>query len=199
MPLVSLRKRKKDWSDHQLVERIAQQNMDAFDEFCVRHHQALTHFLLRIMAKPEVVEEVLNDTFFVVWQKAGTFQQQSKPTTWLYGIAYNKAMKALNRLHRAPENEADEVADTFETDQGLPEKFTEHNQLSQALQQCLILLSPEHRAVIELTYFHGCSCPEIAAIVGCPTNTVKTRMFHARGKLKTLLSEAVAEGSISYD
>ena len=46
---------------------------------------------------------------------------------------------------------------------------------------------PEHRAVVELTYFYGCSYEEIAAIAECPVNTVKTRMFHARAKLKKLL------------
>ena len=48
-------------------------------------------------------------------------------------------------------------------------------------------LSAEHRAVVELTYFYGCSYEEIAAIAACPVNTVKTRMFHARAKLKKLL------------
>jgi RNA polymerase sigma factor (sigma-70 family) len=55
-------------------------------------------------------------------------------------------------------------------------------------------LPPDQRAVVELTYFHGCSYPEIAGIVGCPVNTVKTRMFHARRRLRGLLAGSGFEG-----
>jgi RNA polymerase sigma-70 factor (ECF subfamily) len=64
---------------------------------------------------------------------------------------------------------------------------TEHEDLRDLLDAALDRLSPDHRAVVELTYFHGCSYEEIAAIVDCPVNTVKTRMFHARAKLRKLL------------
>lgn len=199
MPLVLKKKGIKDCSDQELIERIARQNMPAFDEFCLRHHQALHHFLQRITQRTDMAEEVLNDALFVVWQKADSFQGQSKPTTWLFGIAYNKAMKALNRLQRIPENEAGELADGHEGVQDLPEKLIEQEQLRKTMQQVLTELSPEHRAVVELTYFHGYSCTEISGIIGCPTNTVKTRMFHARAKLKKLLARTMANGSMTHD
>ena len=62
--------------------------------------------------------------------------------------------------------------------------------LKAALTRALAQLSPEHRDVVELTFFHGCSYQEIAEVVGCPENTVKTRMFHARKQLKRLLAGA---------
>ena len=199
MPLVSLKISKKDWSDQELVESIAKQNVAAFDEFCSRHHQSLYHFLYRIVQKNELVEEIVNDALFVVWQKADSFQGQSKPTTWLFGIAYNKAMKALNRLHRIPENEAAELVDDHEADHAPPDKTVEQEQLRKLILSSLSELSPEHRAVVELTYFNGYSCAEISEIIGCPVNTVKTRMFHARAKLKKLLAALVTNGSITYD
>jgi len=55
------------------------------------------------------------------------------------------------------------------------------------LARALESLSPDHRAVLELTYYLGHSCSEIAAIMDCPVNTVKTRMFHARNKLRVLI------------
>ncbi|MGH8603040.1 MAG: RNA polymerase sigma factor, partial [Gammaproteobacteria bacterium] len=67
-------------------------------------------------------------------------------------------------------------------------------ELTVALQQ----LSPKHRAVIELTFVEGFSYPQIASIVGCPENTVKTRMFHARRRLAQLLSHLEFEGARWY-
>lgn len=199
MQLFSLKPSRKNLSDEMLIKQIAGQNTAAFNEFCRRHHQPLTHFLQRTTQRPELAEEILNDSLFVVWQKAATFQGNSKPSTWLFGIAYNKAMKALNRLQRSPETEAAELNDHYEAVHGLPEALLENKQTREKIQQIIVALSPEHRAVIELTYFAGYSCSEIADIVGCPTNTVKTRMFHARANLKQLLAAAVASGSISYD
>jgi RNA polymerase sigma-70 factor (ECF subfamily) len=65
----------------------------------------------------------------------------------------------------------------------------ERQELCQLLAKALGTLSPEQRAVVELTFYHGFSYPEIAAIVDCPVNTVKTRMFHARKRLGQLVSE----------
>ena len=66
----------------------------------------------------------------------------------------------------------------------------DHQVLKDALRNALSKLSPEHRDVVELTFFHSCSYAEIADIVQCPENTVKTRMFHARKQLQGLLVEA---------
>ena len=63
------------------------------------------------------------------------------------------------------------------------------------LSRALMSLSREHRAVIELTYYEGCSYREIAAILGCPVDTVKTRMFHARRHLKSLLADRGKEAA----
>ena len=59
--------------------------------------------------------------------------------------------------------------------------------------KALRALSAEHRAVIELTYYEGCSCADIAEIMRCPVNTVKTRMFYARRRLRSLLAEVAAD------
>jgi RNA polymerase sigma-70 factor (ECF subfamily) len=69
-----------------------------------------------------------------------------------------------------------------------PEGIMTRQELGQTLAQALEALSPEQRAVVELTYYHEHSYQEIAAITGCPVNTVKTRMFHARRHLAQLLA-----------
>ncbi len=180
--------------DLDLIKQIARENMAAFDEFCRRHHQGLYHFLLRTLQRPELVEEVLNATLFVVWQKAHTFRGDAKPSTWLYGIAYNKAMKAVSQLQRVPEYEAAELSEIMEAEADIPEQLSADRQTQEHIQRALCGLSPEHRAVVELTYFHGYTVTEIGSIIGCPANTVKTRMFHARSKLKHLLSRTFRQG-----
>ena len=99
-------------------------------------------------------------------------------------IAYRKALKALSR-HDDPLPDAAEddqpVADAAER----PEARMSLAQARAAIDRALRALSVDQRAAVELTYFHGFSYPEIAQIVECPTDTVKTRMFHARKRLKT--------------
>jgi RNA polymerase sigma factor (sigma-70 family) len=109
--------------------------------------------------------------------------------TWIMGIAYRKALKLLqkSRTWRSRFKAAD-----WEESIEPVAASSEHTRdlgLEDLLYRGIRALSPKHRAVVELTYFHGCSYEEIAAIVDCPVNTVKTRMFHARVKLRELLPE----------
>jgi RNA polymerase sigma-70 factor (ECF subfamily) len=102
------------------------------------------------------------------------------------GIAYRKALKALEASRRwSTRFAAVDFDDWVERSELAAEPINED--LRDLLEEGLRHLSPEHRAVVELTYFYGCSYEEIAAIADCPVNTVKTRMFHARAKLKKLL------------
>ncbi|MGH8259502.1 MAG: sigma-70 family RNA polymerase sigma factor, partial [Steroidobacteraceae bacterium] len=119
------------------------------------------------------------DTFWVVWQRAGDFRGASLVSTWVLGIAYRRALKSLKRLRPAvaPDESAIEPS----------EEPWQHAELSEWLSVALARLPLEQRTVLELAYTVGHSCEEIAAIMECPVNTVKTRMFHARRKLKVLL------------
>jgi RNA polymerase sigma factor (sigma-70 family) len=134
------------------------------------------------------VEELLNDTMFVVWRRAATYNGQSKVSTWVFAIAYRKALKALQRLD---ESVADDPAAQPESPEPGPEEQLSQRELHRVLVQALDALSPQHRAVVDLTYFHGIGYREIADIVDCPVDTVKTRMFHARRRLKMLLAGRV--------
>ena len=140
----------------------------------------LASFLLRMVASRHLVEEVFNDTMMVVWQQSERFEGRSKVSTWIYGIAYRQCLKRLEKekKHRSDsplqgEEQATEAANHDEVD---------------LIKKALTSLSAEHRSVIELSYYLGCDYAEIASIVGCPENTVKTRMFYARKKLKAVIS-----------
>jgi len=174
-----------DAENLKLLQRVAVKDRVAFEKLYTRFYPQLTRYLNRLVRRPEMVEEVVNDTLFVVWDKAEQFQGRSKVSTWVTGIAYLKGIKALDRLRMQPEQQAETLAETedIEETQNLISKLG----LGEWLASGLDKISVDQRSVIELTYFSGYSYQEIADIMKCPVNTVKTRMFHARRKLAKLL------------
>ena len=173
-----------DLDEVDLIGRVAAEDVGAFEDIYRAYHPRLTRFLKGMLRQPALVDEVLDDTMLVVWRKAHTYNASSKLSTWIFAIAYRTALKALKRIEPAYAAEADEPASP---PQSGPDGQMQLQQLRVRLGDALQTLSAEHRAVIELTYFQGHSCREIAEIMGCPTATVKTRMFYARHKLKSLL------------
>jgi RNA polymerase sigma-70 factor (ECF subfamily) len=173
-----------------LLERVASGDLDAFEKLYRLYQPRLDRFLTGMLRRPQLVEEVLDDTMMVVWQTAGNFRGASKLSTWIFSIAYRKALKARARW---PEPVVDEQLLTrVSTDPG-PEDQLGHNRLHDALVEAMDGLSADHRAVVDLTYFHGLGYREIAEIVGCPVDTVKTRVFHARRRLKQALPGGFAD------
>jgi RNA polymerase sigma factor (sigma-70 family) len=169
-----------------LVARTAQGDRAAFEALYHAYFPRLRRFLARMTRRPALVEEVLNDTMLVVWRKADSYNGRSKVSTWIFAIAFRKALKALKGVEDAVAYDHERAQDAL-ADHGGPERELQQQQLQGLLGQAMAGLSAEQRAVIELTYYHGYGCQEIAAIVGCPVGTVKTRMFHARRRLKMLL------------
>jgi len=169
----------------QLLRLVANGDRQAFRTLYVGYHPRLARFLTRLTRRFDIAEEIINDTLWVVWCKAGEFRGDSQVSTWIMGIAYRRALKTLKRLQSmapAPDLPLDGMA--FATDE--PQRTDE---LHEWLDRALLQLPPEQRLVLELTYYLGHSCAEIAAIMDCPVNTVKTRMFHARRKLRVLLPQ----------
>jgi RNA polymerase sigma-70 factor (ECF subfamily) len=150
----------------------------------------LARFLTTLLRRPQLIEEVLDDTMMVVWQTADRFRGSSKPSTWIFAIAYRKAHKA--RL-RWPEPVEDPERDTRVSEEPAPDDELHHQRLHDSLMSAMDQLSADHRAVVDLTYFHGMGYREIAEIVDCPVDTVKTRMFHARRRLKKAMSGSLED------
>ena len=169
-------------SERRLIGRVAAGDLRAFEELFRAYHARLTRFLDRMTRRRAVVEEVLNDTMLVVWNRSDRFDGSSKVSTWIFAIAYRKALKALQRQDEAVED--DTLADRVAPGDG-PEQQAENQQTRTQLARALDALSQDHRAVVELTYFHDMGYRQI---VDCPVDTVKTRMFHARRRLRTLLA-----------
>jgi RNA polymerase sigma-70 factor, ECF subfamily len=176
-----------DESDLLLIDRIAAGDRDAFRELYGAYYHRLLRFIYRVTRQYELAQEGVNDVMLVVWQNSESFARRSKVSTWIMGIAFRKALKLLERSRRWVDRfKAVDFSDWNEGDAGAVEP-SENRDLRDFLDHGLSQLSPEQRAVVELTYFGGYSHQDIAEIAGCPVNTVKTRMFHARAKLRKLL------------
>ena len=180
--------------DRSLLARIVAGDRAALHELYVGYYQRLLRFLYRITGQLELAQEGINDVMLVVWEKGGTFTGRSTVSTWIMGIAYRKGLKSREKSKRW--SDRFKAADFHDWNEPfLPlEKPTDEVVMQDLLARALRQLSPEQRAVVELTYFHGYSYKEISEIAGCPVNTVKTRMFHARAKLRVLLPKLGADG-----
>lgn len=177
--------------ERRLLAGVAAGDRRAFEQLYFLYRPRLTRFLARMMRHESVADAVVNDVLYTVWKRAHTFAGRSRVSTWVFGIAYRTALKALRKqrvrallfLDDSTIQDRPDV-DSFQLDEQ-----------AQWLGHGLDTLSPRQRAVVELCYFGGYDYKEIAAIVNCPVNTVKTRMFNARRKLKAVLPTLAGDGT----
>lgn len=169
----------------QLIGLIVKEDLRAFETLYRVYFPRLTRFLDRMIRSSHLIEETINDTMMVVWQKADQYNRSCKVSTWIFAIAYRKALNVIRSLDLPIESDSDDYPAVSDQE---PETALEHLQLQKIFAQALDKLPMEQRNVVNLAYYHDMAYGEIAEIVGCPVNTVKTRMFHARRQLKVLLS-----------
>jgi len=185
MPVISLIARRAathavDETD--LVRRVAAGERGALEVLYRGYQPRLARFLARTTRRADVIEEVINDTFWIVWQKADRFRGDSRVSTWIMGIAYRCALKCLrDRGEAAAEPPADDSAAYALVDPAAD------RELQDWVAKALAQLPVEQRMALELAYGAGHSLEEIASIMDCQVTTVKARMFHARVKLRRLL------------
>ncbi len=178
-----------DTAGQALLQRIAQGDRRAFESLFTQQGDRVFRYAYRLINDQTKAEEVTNDVMLEVWKNAAKFEGRSKVSTWLLGITRHLALNAVRRK-KLDTVDVDDVPDMVAPEQDTGARETDGTTLKNTLHHALGKLSPEHRDVVELTFFHGCSYREIAEIVKCPENTVKTRMFHAKKQLQGLLVEA---------
>jgi RNA polymerase sigma-70 factor (ECF subfamily) len=171
-----------------LLERIGKQDQAAFQELYKAFSRKVFAYVLNQLKDQARAEEVLVDTMYEVWRNPGRFRGESAFSTWLIGIARNKAL-LVYRSRRPDEDHAD-IDDFAEItpDEG-PDGYAKlaEQQRREGVQHCMGKLSEEHRECLHLVFYEGMSLAEVAEIQRCPENTVKTRLFHARQKIKNCL------------
>lgn len=171
--------------DRQLGELLADSaggSRAAFSELYDQLYAPVVRFLYRFTPSTALIEEILNETMLVVWQKADSFRGDSRVMTWVLGIARRRALRILQREY--PWHWAIDYSPKIDPDNG----DTGRLDTFQALEWAMGHLGVEQRLVIELAYFHGMSCEEISGILDCPLNTTKTRLHYGRRKLRAVLT-----------
>ena len=186
----------------ELLGKIARQDQAAFQELYKAFSRKVFAYLLNQLKDHVRAEEVLVDTMYEVWRNPTRFRGDAQFSTWLIGIARNKALMTF-RSRRADEDhdELDDVAETVASD--APDGFAvaAQRQRQEGVQHCMQKLSDEHRECLHLVFYEGCALAEVAQLQQVPENTVKTRLFHARQKIKQCLQrmlerEGVAPGEL---
>jgi RNA polymerase sigma-70 factor (ECF subfamily) len=172
-------------SDEMLVEGIAEGSKPAMHILYARHRVRVYRFILRMVRDTTTAEDLVNQVFLDVWRTAGQFEGRAQVSTWLLSIARFKSLTALRqRSHEDLDQDGVlEIADQADT----PEAALERSKTSAILRACIAKLSPAHREIIDLVYYHEKSVEEAGKIIGIPQSTVKTRMFYARKQLAELL------------
>lgn len=187
-----------------LLQRIAVRDRKAFEEFYYLYAQNFGRFLMKLLKNQDWVDEAVNDVMLAVWQLADRYDpDKGRLSTWLFGIAHNKGLKLLERYHRHREDSLEDYPVEFEgeDDEAINKDHIGHTassnpectvmgwQLGDAMAWAFDKLSADHQTVIELCFTEDFSYQEIADITGCPINTVKTRLFHARKRMADLLAK----------
>src|ERR1700732_4099684 len=175
-------------SDEALISFIADGDKRAMQVLYARHNVRVYRFILRLTGHQSLAEDLVSEVFLDVWRQAEGFESKSQVSTWLLAIARYQALSALPR--RTYETLDDHMAETIEDTSDDPETMVNTKDRNTIIQKCLTQLSPAHREVIDLVYYHEKSVDEVARIVGVPPATVKTRMFYARNKMADLLKQA---------
>jgi RNA polymerase sigma-70 factor (ECF subfamily) len=173
-----------DAHEAEWLRSIAGGDRRVFERLYLRYHGLLTRFLARFTTRRDLVDEIVNETMWVVWRSAGRFRGESRVGTWIIGIAYRSMMKALrdrpasSGLLLPEEGGEDLPTQPLEAEQA---------ELRDWIRQGMAQLPPEQRMTMELAYYLGQSCEEIATVMNCAVGTVKARMFHARLRLRNTL------------
>ncbi|MDB5620356.1 sigma-70 family RNA polymerase sigma factor [Tardiphaga sp.] len=175
-------------SDEMLLEKIATGDRTAMHTLYARHHVRVYRFVLRMLRDTASAEDLVSQVFLDVWRTASQFEGRSQVSTWLLSIARFKALTALRQRKHEDIDQDDvmQIADQADT----PEASLDRSRTSAILRACVAKLSPAHREIVSLVYYHEKSVEEVAGLIGIPASTVKTRMFYARKQLAELLKSA---------
>jgi RNA polymerase sigma-70 factor (ECF subfamily) len=181
------------FTDRQLVQRTAKHDEDAFEELYQRFSGPIYNYLLRLIHEQAVAEDLLQEVFVSVWEGANRFRGQSKVSTWLFRIAHHRAVDWLRKRRPAL---LEENRPLFSDRDLEPEMETLAAWREDQVQAALAQLSVDHRAILELVFFHELSYREVAQVMDCPVGTVKSRVSYAKRDLNGVLKRMGFESDV---
>lgn len=168
------------------VRQAAQGDEGAFEKLFRCYAPRIFRFALGYLGDPAHAEEVVQETMIAVWKNAKNYKEQSQVSSWVLGIARNKALDRVRARQREPQllpHKLDRQRSTRTT----PEQILQKEIQTERVRTALAQLSPEHREVILLVFYNDFSYAEIAQVLNCPEGTVKSRVYYAKEELKRLL------------
>lgn len=171
-------------SDVALVKRIGHGDEAAFGELYRRYSPSLFTYLVHMISEATAAEDVLQEVFLSVWKGAARFRGQASVKSWLFRITHHQAVTWLRKNHHHLQESEVDLAIDDDPEQAYLVTWTE-----ETLRTALQALTPEQRAVVELTFFHGFSYAQIAEVLQCPLGTVKSRMSYSRKRMLRVLSQ----------
>ena len=166
-----------------LLKRIADGDEAAMQRLYEMFDRRIYAFCLNRLKDQSQAEEVVVDTLYEVWKHPMRFRGESKFSTWLIGIARHKLLNQLRA--RGPQHA--EIDEEMPSDEADPSDIVAQSQRRESVLECMEKLPTEQRECMHLVFYEGYALLEVAEIQQCPENTVKTRLFHARQKIKNCL------------
>jgi len=166
-----------------LLNGVAEKDESDFGKLYEATQRKVFHYLLRVTNSRELAEDLLIETYTEVWKSAKKFQGRSKVITWIIGIARNLAMNQI-RKNRMEDTRL-EGDPAYPSDQFLHSARAEKLQI---LEEALNRLSLKHREILDLVFLQEMAYEDIAQIMRLPVNTVKTRVFYAKEKLRAIMT-----------
>lgn len=171
--------------DTRLVEDCQRGDQRAFEILVHRHSRAVFGAIYRLVRHYDDARDLSQTVFLKAYRQLGTFDPRYKFYSWIYRIALNEA---LNHIKRSGRHESLGDAEVPSARFG-PERVAEGSETSRLVQEALMSVKPDFRALLVLRHFMDCSYQEMAAILGIPEKTVKSRLFDARRELRAILTE----------
>lgn len=170
-----------DLRDRAWLRQIMAGQEEALDELVSAYGQRLFAYALRLSGDGPLAEDVVQETLLVVWRSAGRFRGQGRVIAWLLGIIHHVALKMLRRQKQTV---SDAWVENLPAEVSTPEERFQTSDRQRQLHEGMSRLSPQHREVLELVFFQKLTLAEVAAVIGCPTGTVKSRLNYARKQLR---------------
>jgi RNA polymerase sigma-70 factor (ECF subfamily) len=183
------------FDDEALLRLIAHARADALSVLYDRYARLIYSLAYRVVGDPSAAEEVTQDVFLRVWEKANTYQsEQAKVSTWLVSIARHRAIDLVRQRGARAEGYSAAWEDLPQsiiprTEGRNPEELSGQAIQAKRVREAIATLPVEQRQALALAYFQGYSHSEIAEKIGEPLGTVKTRIRLAMQKLHHLLSD----------
>jgi RNA polymerase sigma-70 factor, ECF subfamily len=174
--------------ERELLARVERKDDHALRELHARYGRRIFAFAMRLLRDPDEAETVVSDTLFEIWKNPTRFRHESRLSTWLLGIARNKALMLLRARHPDYEELDEQMPDK---DLGSFEMFA-NKELHDGLIRCMEALSELHRECLHLVFFEEMSLRDVARIQDCEEATARTRLFYARKNIKDCVSNLLS-------